>query len=76
MTCSATAEHKAKMNRHKVISGLVRKLLDDETGVTTLEYVVAGVALALAAVGISRMIAGILRDYLHRIYMVVTLPIP
>ena len=64
------------MNRREVTIGLVRKLLHDETGVTTLEYVVAGIALALAAVAASRAIAGVLKDYLHRIYLVVTLPIP
>jgi Flp pilus assembly pilin Flp len=64
------------MNRHETIRGLVRKLLHDETGVTSLEYVVAGVALALAAVAASRVIAGVLKSYLHRIYLVVTLPIP
>ena len=71
-----TAEYKPTMNRHEVINGLVRKLLRDETGVTTLEYVVAGVALALAAVAASRVIASVLKSYLHRIYLVVTLPIP
>ena len=71
-----TADYEPAMNRHEVIIGLVRKLLHDETGVTTLEYVVAGVALALAAVAASRMIAGVLKDYLHRIYLIVTLPIP
>jgi Flp pilus assembly pilin Flp len=71
-----TTESELTMNRREVIGGLVRKLLQDETGVTTLEYVVAGVALALAAVAASRVIAGVLKDYLHRIYLVVTLPIP
>jgi hypothetical protein len=52
------------------------RLLRDETGVTTLEYVVAGVALALAAAAASRVIAVVLRSYLHRIYLVATLPIP
>ena len=52
------------------------RLLRDETGVTTLEYVVAGIALALAAVAASRVIASVLVSYLHRIYLVVTLPIP
>ncbi len=55
---------------------LAKRLLRDESGVTTLEYVVAGVALALAAVAASRVIAGVLKNYLHRIYLVVTLPIP
>jgi len=75
-TSSVTTDNKATMNRHEVISGLARKLLSDETGVTTLEYVVAGVALALAAVAASRVIASVLKSYLHRIYLVVTLPIP
>jgi Flp pilus assembly pilin Flp len=71
-----TTESELTMNRREVIGGLVRKLLQDETGVTTLEYVVAGVALALAAVAASRVIASVLKSYLHRIYLVVTLPIP
>ena len=53
---------------------LAIRLLSDETGVTMLEYVVAGVALALAAVAASRVIAGVLTSYLHRVYLVVTLP--
>jgi len=58
------------------MSRLVIRLLRDEAAVTTLEYVVAAVALALAAVAASRAIAGVLISYLHRIYLVVTLPIP
>ncbi len=60
----------------EALSGLATKLFCDETAVTTLEYVVAAVALALAAVAASRIIAGVLKNYLHRIYLVVTLPIP
>ncbi len=71
-----TAGHRFPVSRREVTSGLVRRLLHDETGVTTLEYVVAGVALALAAVAASRVIARVLISYLHRIYLVVTLPIP
>lgn len=52
------------------------RLVRDETAVTTLEYVVAALALALAAVAASRVIAALLKSYLHRIYLVVTLPIP
>ncbi len=55
---------------------LAIRLLRDETAVTTLEYVVAGVALALAGVAASRVLATVLKSYLHRIYLVVTLPIP
>jgi hypothetical protein len=73
---SMAADHRPTMNRHEVTLGLVRKLLHDETAQTTLEYVVAGIGLALAAVAASRAIAGVLKDYLHRIYLVVTLPIP
>lgn len=55
---------------------LVARLLREETAVTSLEYVVAALAVALAAVAASRVIAGVLVNYLHRIYVVVTLPIP
>jgi len=67
-----TPSHKRLGTRQR--EAMVR-LLRDETGVTTLEYVVAAVALALAAVAASRAIAGVLISYLHRIYLVVTLPI-
>ncbi len=56
--------------------GTVGRLLRDESAVTTLEYVVAGVAIALGAVAASRAIASVLKNYLHRIYLVVTLPVP
>ena len=55
---------------------LVSALLRDESGVTTVEYVVAGVSLALAGVAASRVIARVLVGYLHRVYLVVTLPVP
>jgi len=71
-----TAGHKLPVPGREVTSGLVWKLLHDETGVTTLEYVVAAVALALAAVAASRVLARVLVGYLHRIYLVVTLPVP
>ena len=72
-----TLDHKRlRTCRREVMSRLAIRLLRDETGVTTLEYVVAAVALALAAVAASRAIAGVLKGYLHRIYLVVTLPIP
>jgi Flp pilus assembly pilin Flp len=57
-------------------SALFLRLLRDETAVTSTEYVVAALAIALGAVVASRVIAGALIDYLHRIYVVVTLPIP
>ena len=62
-------------HRSSLIVHQLRTLLHDETGVTTIEYVVAGIALALVALAASRVIAGVLKDYLHRIYLVVTLPV-
>jgi Flp pilus assembly pilin Flp len=62
--------------QREALGRLVMRLVRDEAAVTTLEYVVAAVALALAAVAASRIIAGVLKNYLHRIYLVVTLPIP
>jgi len=64
-----------QVRRKGITDTHVSRLLRDEAGVTTLEYVVAGVALALAALAASRVLAGILIPYLHRIYVVVTLPV-
>jgi Flp pilus assembly pilin Flp len=55
---------------------LVVLLLKDEAAATATEYVIAGAALALAAVAASRVLTGVLAPYLHRIFLVVTLPIP
>lgn len=52
------------------------RLLKDETAATATEYVIAGAALALAAIAASRVLTGVLTPYLHRIFLVVTLPIP
>jgi len=71
-----TAGHRCTVPGREETSSLVWKLLSDETGATTLEYVVAAVALALAAVGVSRLIARVLVSYLHHMYLVVTLPVP
>jgi hypothetical protein len=72
-----TSRHgRREIRQRETVSRLAIRLLYDETAVTTLEYVVAGVALALAAVAASRVIASVLKNYLHRIYLVVTLPIP
>jgi Flp pilus assembly pilin Flp len=54
----------------------LQRLLRDETATTALEYVVATLAVALGAVAGSAALAGVLINYLHRIYLVVTLPIP
>jgi Flp pilus assembly pilin Flp len=71
-----TASHKCLVPGRDVSTGMVRMLLRDETGATTLEYVVAAVALALAAIGASRLIARVLTSYLRHMYLVVTLPVP
>jgi Flp pilus assembly pilin Flp len=71
-----TNQGSGEIRRRETASRLAIRLLRDETAVTTLEYVVAAVALALAGVAASRVIASVLKNYLHRIYLVVTLPIP
>jgi len=69
-------QRRGEIRRREAASRLAIRLLRDETAVTTLEYVVAGIAMALAGVAASRVIASVLKSYLHRIYLVVTLPIP
>jgi len=54
----------------------LRRLLRSEAGATTFEYVVVAVVLVFAAILAYRMLTGILIPYLHRVYLVVTLPIP
>ncbi|HTW91547.1 MAG TPA: hypothetical protein VMH22_07535 [bacterium] len=56
-------------------ASLIGRLLRDETAVTATEYVVATLAIAFASLAASRAIAGALIPYLHRIYLVVTLPV-
>ena len=55
---------------------VVTRLGRDEIGVTSLEYLVAALAIALAAIAASRTLAEVLIGYLQRVYLVVTLPIP
>jgi Flp pilus assembly pilin Flp len=55
---------------------LITRLVQEETGVTSLEYVMVTIAVALAAIAASRTLAEILVSYLQRVYLVVTLPIP
>ncbi|MEO0086382.1 MAG: hypothetical protein ABIK37_07110 [candidate division WOR-3 bacterium] len=52
------------------------KALLDESAVTATEYVVAAAAVALGALAAVAAIAGVLVNYLHRLYLVVTLPVP
>jgi Flp pilus assembly pilin Flp len=54
---------------------MMLELLRDENGTTATEYVVAAVAVALAAVTATLAISGVLTKYLHRVYLVVTLPV-
>jgi Flp pilus assembly pilin Flp len=54
----------------------LRRLLRDETAVTSTEYIVAALALVIGTVAASKTIGNALILYLHRIYLVVTLPIP
>ncbi len=53
-----------------------RGVLLDETAATATEYVVAAAAVALGALLAAAAIAGVLVNYLHRLYLVVTLPVP
>jgi len=72
-----TPDHKRlKIRQRGTMSRLVIRLFRDETAVTYTEYMVAALAIALAAVAASRVIAGVLANYLHRIYLITTLPIP
>jgi len=58
------------------IAGLrLCRQLRDETAATALEYVFTAVVLALAAIVAARVLTGVLIPYLHRIYVVVTLPV-
>jgi Flp pilus assembly pilin Flp len=65
-----------KTGQRGATSRLFVRLLKDETAATATEYVIAGAALALAAIAASRVLTGVLTPYLHRIFLVVTLPIP
>jgi Flp pilus assembly pilin Flp len=55
------------------MSRLVVRLLRDDSGVTSLQYFVAAVGLAVAAVVASRPIAGVLASFLYRIHIIATL---
>jgi Flp pilus assembly pilin Flp len=63
------------VHRSSFIVHRLRMLLRDETGVTATEYVVATLAVAIAALAASRAIASVLIVYLHRIHLVVMLPV-
>lgn len=56
--------------------GRAAQLWRDENGVTMTEYVVATLAFALAAAAVARIVGIVLVGYLHRIYLVVGLPVP
>jgi len=63
-------------SQQRAVSRQLARLLKDETAATTSEYVIAGAALALAAIAAARVLTSVLTPYLHRIFLVVTLPIP
>ena len=71
-----TEHRRMKTRQCPAVNRLLVRLLRDETAATTTEYMIAGAALALAAIAASRVLTGILTPYLHRIYLVVTLPVP
>ncbi len=71
-----TDHMRPKSDQRGAGSRLVVLLLEDETAATATEYVIAGAALALAAIAASRVLSGVLTPYLHRIFLVVTLPVP
>ena len=55
---------------------LVVRLLRDDSGVTSLQYFVVAIALALAAVAASRPIAGVVASFLYRIHIIAMLAKP
>jgi Flp pilus assembly pilin Flp len=68
-----------KLLRLTFLSGCLSRgagLLRDETAVTSLEYVLAALAVALGAIAATRTMANLLTDYLRRVYLVVNLPVP
>lgn len=64
------------IHQRGVMTRLVIQLLRDDSGVTSTQNFVAIVALTLAAVAASRMIAVVLADLLYRIHVIVTLARP
>ena len=72
-----TPKHRYLGTRQReVMSRLVVRLLRDDSGVTSLQYFVAAVALAFAAVAASRPIAGVLASFLYRVHIIATLARP
>ena len=70
-------DHKRLGIRHcGAFSRRVVRLLRDDSGVTSLQYFVAAIALALAAVAASRPNAGVLASFLYRIHIIATLARP
>ena len=60
----------------EVFGRLVVRLLREESGVTSLQYFVAAVALALGVVAAARPVAGILASFVYRVHVIATLAIP
>lgn len=66
------------LRRHRPRAAHVRPgaVIADTGAATTLEYVAAAIVLALIALAASRILLNVLIDYLHRIYLVASLPTP
>ena len=70
------SDHRCRRLRRPGTAGQwASRLLRDETAATATEYVVAAAAVALGALAAAVAIAGVMVNYLHRIYLVVTLPV-
>lgn len=72
-----TPNHKRLgIRQREAVSRFVVRLLRDDSGVTSLQYFVAAVALAFAVVAASRPIAGVLASFLYRVHIIATLAMP
>jgi len=52
------------------------RMLFDETATTSVEYLIVTMLIVVGVIGASRLLIAALAQYLHRIYLIVTLPIP
>jgi hypothetical protein len=62
--------------RREALSRLAVRLLREDSGVTSLQYFMAAVVLALVAIAASRSIAGVLESFLYRIHVIATMATP
>jgi len=59
--------------RHDAMNRLVARLLRDDSGITSVEYVAAAVAIVLATFAVSRSVASVLTSLIYRIHIAATL---